>query len=126
MPWYSLRDVLTTIKDLLSIVDRNSKHADKTVDALVAIQTAIVETRKFITEVGYETNTDLTKLWLNAFDKVKKAKIYHDGDFPEFLYNKARFWGEPRHWLKEDGSMELIPTLMKLERECDSILVKIK
>lgn len=126
MAIYSLRDILTTIKDLLSMIDRNNAQGDKIVDALVCLQTAIVETRKFINDKGYVVNTDLSKLWLSSFDKVKKARIYPDSQFPEYLYHKARFWGNPEVWLKEPIAMELVPTLNELEKECNSILAQLK
>jgi hypothetical protein len=126
MAWYSLRDILFTIKESISLLDKQGVKNDKAVEAVVAIQTAIIETRKFITTVGYEPNSDLSKLWLASFDKVKKARIYSGNDFPEYLYNKAKFWGDPKVWLQEPGSLELVPTLKELEKECDSILVKIR
>ena len=126
MAWYSLRDILFTIKESISLLDKQEVKNDKAVETVVAIQTAIIETRKFITTIGYEPNSDLSKLWLASFDKVKKARIYSGNDFPEFLYNKAKFWGDPKAWLEEPGSLELVPTLKELEKECDSILVKIR
>ena len=62
MAIYSLRDILFTIKELLSLADRRDAKNQKTVDALISIQTAIIETRKFINESGYVANTDLSKI----------------------------------------------------------------
>jgi hypothetical protein len=126
MAIYSLRDILFTIKELLSLADRRDAKNQKTVDALISIQTAIIETRKFINESGYVANTDLSKLWLSTFDNVKKAEIYPKNEFPEYLYQKARFWGDPKVWLKEPAAMELVPTLAELEKQADSILVRLK
>ncbi len=126
MAIYSLQDILFTIRESISLLDRERANSDKVVEALIAIQTAIVETGKFIEEAGYKRNPDLTKLWLNSFDKVKKARIYSEDNFPEFLYQKARFWGNPSIWLREPAAMELIPTLEELEMKCDSILASIK
>ena len=126
MAIYSLRDILFTIKELLSLADRRDAKNQKTVDALISIQTAIIETRKFINESGYVVNTDLSKLWLSTFDNVKKAEIYPKNEFPEYLYQKARFWGDPKVWLKEPAAMELVPTLAELEKQADSILVRLK
>lgn len=126
MALYSLNDILITIKDLLSLLDRQKLKSDKTSEALVCLQTAIIETRKYISAHGYQSNTDLSKLWLQAFDKVKKANIYSRGEFPEYLYQKARFWGNPQVWLKEPAAMELVPTLRELEMKSDSILERIK
>jgi len=123
---YSLQDILYTIRETISLLDRNSAKSDKTIEALTSLQIAIVETGKFIDEIGYTRNTDLTKLWLQAFDKVKRAKIYTEGQFPDYLYQKARFWGNPTVWLREPTAMELIPTLKELEIKCDFILVSLK
>ncbi len=126
MAIYSLQDILYTIRETISLLDRQGAKSDKVVEALVAIQTAIVETGKFIEEVGYERNPDLTKLWLHSFDKVKKARIYSEENFPDYLYQKARFWGNPSVWLREPAAMELVPTLEELEAKCDSILANMK
>lgn len=37
------------------------------------------------------------KLRLTAFEKTKKAEIYPKEEFPEYLYNKARFWGDQKN-----------------------------
>ncbi len=126
MAIYSLRDILISIKDILSLLDRGHARDERITEALVSIQTAIIETKKHINSVGYETNTDLSKLWFDSFDKIKKSRIYHDNEFPEFLYQKARFWGNPSEWLAEPSALELVPTLNRLENECDHILRSLK
>ena len=126
MAIYSLKDILWTIKEVLTLSEKKRAKKDKVTEALVSIQTAIIETRKYINENGYNPNSDLSKLWLTAFEKTEKAEIYSKNEFPEYLYNKARFWGDPKVWLKEPTAMELIPTLVSLEEKTDSILVKLK
>lgn len=123
---YSLRDILWTLKEVLTLSEKSRAKKDKVTEALVSIQTAIIETRKYINENGYNPNTDLSKLWLTAFEKTEKAQVYPKNEFPEYLYNKARFWGDPKVWLKEPSAMELVPTLKSLEEKTDSILVKLK
>lgn len=126
MAIYSLRDILWTLKEVLTLSEKSRAKKDKVTEAIVSIQTAIIETRKYINENGYNPNTELSKLWLTAFEKTEKAEIYSKNEFPEYLYNKARFWGNPEVWLKEPAAMELIPTLINLEEKTDSILVKLK
>ena len=126
MAIYSLRDILWTLKEVLTLSEKSRAKKDKVTEAIVSIQTAIIETRKYINENGYNPNTDLSKLWLTAFEKTEKAEIYSKNEFPEYLYNKARFWGDPKVWLKEPSAMELVPTLISLEEKTDSILVKLK
>jgi hypothetical protein len=123
---YSLQDILFTLKELLTLAEKKREKKDKVTEAIVSIQTAIIETRKFINENGYVPNSDLSKLWLTAFEKTEKAEIYPKNEFPEYLYNKARFWGDPKVWLKEPAAMELVPTLANLEHKADSILVKLR
>lgn len=126
MAIYSLGDVLIAIKELLTLAEKERQKKDKITDAIVSIQTAIIETRKFIIETGYIPNSDLSVLWLDAFAKAEKAEIYPKNEFPDFLYNKARFWGNPEIWLKEPTAMELVPTLTSLEDKADSILVRLR
>ncbi len=126
MAIFSLRDALWTIKEVLTLSEKNRAKKDKVTDALVNIQIAIVETRKYINENGYEPNADLTKLWLTAFEKTEKAEIYSKNEFPTYLYNKAKFWGDPKIWLKEPSAMELVHTLNELDEKADSILMKLE
>ncbi|MBX7151413.1 hypothetical protein K1X84_07220, partial [bacterium] len=116
-------DIIKLIPEILLLF---GKKKEKAVDALVSLRNAIRETRKFIAESGYEPNTDLSMLWLDAFGKIKKAGIYSESEFPDSLYHKARFWENPKMWLRESGSLELIPTLIQLENECDLLFEKIK
>lgn len=122
----SLKDILYIIKGALTLADRKRVKKDKVLEALISIQTAIIGTRNYINENGYNANTDLSKLWLNAFEKTEKAQIYPKNEFPDYLYNKAKFWGDPKIWLKEPAAMELVPTLANLEEQADSILVKLR
>jgi len=126
MAIYSLKDILCILKEVLTLAEKKRAKKDKVTEAIVSIQTAIIETRKYINENGYYPNTDLSKLWLMAFEKTEKAEIYSKNEFPEYLYNKARFWGDPKIWLKEPTAMELVPTLTSLEDKAGSILMKLK
>jgi len=123
---YSLQDILLTLKEVLTLFEKNRAKKDKITEAIVSIQTAIIVTRKYINENGYSPNIELSKLWLTAFEKTEKAEIYSKNEFPKFLYDKARFWGDPKIWLKEPTAMELIPTLKSLEEKANSIMIKLK
>ena len=94
------------------------------VEAITAIQFAIIKTRNFIGEIGYEKNEDLTKLWHTALEKVIAAKI--DENLPEYLYQKARFWGQPQDWLDNPETLKLIPMLNTLDGQCEMLLQTIK
>jgi hypothetical protein len=91
--------------------------------ALIAIQQASLETRKFIDNRGYRSNTDLSKMWNDALKKSLDADIK---DLPRFLHNKAKFWGKPEDWRKEKASMELIPKLSYLNDQCDMLLIQLE
>jgi len=91
--------------------------------ALIAIQQASLETRKFIDNRGYHSNTDLSKMWNDALKKSLDADIK---DLPRFLHNKAKFWGKPEDWRKEKASMELIPKLSYLNDQCDMLLIQLE
>ena len=126
MAIFSLRDVLWTMKQTLLLAEKKERKNAQIRKALIDLQLAVVETEKYIKDQGYTSNTELTKLWLSSFDSIKASGLYSNQRFPEFLYNKARFWGNPEKWLREPGSMELVPTLKEIERECANILVMTK
>lgn len=119
----ALGEILTGIRIGIEAYRQRNQRNDQVIQAITDLQLAILETRQYIDNVGYQPNTELSRLWLNAFGSLQRAGIYADG---ERLFDKARFWGNPQEWLAVDGAMELIPTLRELENECSTILVRIK
>ncbi|MBZ9729990.1 hypothetical protein LB467_09860 [Salegentibacter sp. JZCK2] len=91
--------------------------------ALIAIQQASLETRKFIDNKGYRANTDLSKMWNDALKKSLDAELKN---LPRFLHNKAKFWGKPEDWRNEKASMELVPKLSYLDDQCDMLLIQLE
>lgn len=91
--------------------------------ALIAIQQASLETRKFIDNKGYRANTDLSKLWNDALKKSLDAELK---ELPRYLHNKAKFWGKPDDWRREKASMELVPKLTYLNDQCDMLLIQLE
>jgi hypothetical protein len=118
--------VVDTITSIINAITKAFNKYDKKAisKAILAIQKATIKTRNFITDHGYKRNEELSDLWHNAFDKVVEAKI--DEGLPDFLYQKAKFWGEPSDWIKHPASLELIPKLSDLDKKCDLLLVMIK
>lgn len=92
-------------------------------EALTSINQAILETKKFIRNEGYIDNTELSKLWHEALNKSISAEL-KDG-LPEYLYHKADFWGEPKEWLNNKSSLEIVPKLNDLKVLCDGIMVRL-
>lgn len=92
-------------------------------EALTSINQAILETKKFIKYEGYTDNTELSGLWHEALKKSVAAEL-RDG-LPEYLYNKADFWGEPKEWINNPASLEIVPKLRDLKNLCDSIMVRL-
>lgn len=90
---------------------------------MTSINQAILETKKFIKKQGYTDNTDLSKLWHEALNKSIAADL-KDG-LPEYLYHKADFWGEPKEWLENRASLEIVPKLNDLKSMCDGIMVRL-
>jgi len=95
----------------------------KLAEALTSINQAVLETKKFIRNEGYTDNTDLSRLWHDALNKSIAADL-KDG-LPEYLYHKADFWGEPKEWLNNHASLEIVPKLQDLKKLCDNIMIKI-
>ena len=92
-------------------------------EAMAAINQAILQTRKFIDNEGFVSNTELSKLWHEALNKSVAAGLK---ELPEYLYHKADFWGEPQEWLNNKASLEIVPKLEDLKRYCDNIMVRLK
>jgi hypothetical protein len=96
----------------------------KVSEAITAIQRAVIRTRSFIANSGFAESTELSDLWLEAMNKVVVARI--SNGLPEYLYHKARFWGRPQDWLRNDTSLELVPLLDEIEEECNGLLELLK
>lgn len=113
-----IRDVLRIIAKKLSKFDPKA-----TSEAITAIQKATIKTRNFISDHGYRRNEELTELWHNALNKVVAANI--DEGLPNYLYQKARFWGNPKDWIDNPTSLELVPKLKQLDEKCGMLLLKL-
>lgn len=120
--------LLDSFKEVFKLVLRKvrNEHFDTTkkvklAEALTSINQAILETRCFIKNDGFKDNAKLSGLWHDALNKSITAGL-KDG-LPEYLYNKANFWGSPEEWLRNDASMEIVPKLNDLRKLCDSIMV---
>ena len=96
----------------------------KICEAIISIKDATDETRKFISVSGYQTNTNLTKLWRHSLQKAVAADI--NENLEDFLYHKADFWENPQQWLANPSSLELVPKLIDLDQKCDILLEMIK
>lgn len=97
---------------------------EKIINAITSIQIATIESRNFINDYGYKRNPDLTNLWHDALKKVVAAKI--EDNLPEYLYHKAKFWGEPKDWINNPTTLELVPKLNYLDEKCEMLLKTIK
>jgi len=107
------------IKGIVSPIDRKA-----TIEAISSIQKATIKTRNFISDSGYRRNEELSDLWHDALNKAIVAKL---GDnIPDYLYQKAKFWGEPSDWLNEPESLRLVPKLSQLDETCEMLLMKLK
>ena len=101
-------------------------NKQRKIEALTALQKAVIKTREYIDNIGYEPNTELSSLWLDAFEKVQNANLLNDYYRIEELYHKAKFWSNPRRWRREKGAMELVPKLKDLQEHCDSLLEQVR
>lgn len=118
--------VILSIKELYKEIKNskvNQEKRERLSDALASIQIATIKTKNFIDNNGYKPNMNIAELWTVALNKSIKAGIK---DLPEYLYHKAKFWGEPQDWLNEPTSMELVPKLKYLRDQCDMILVELQ
>ena len=121
--------IVSSFSAWLNLLNFSRENKKRTVEALTALQLAIIQTRKQILENGYQPNTELSKLWLTAFEKVSNAHLLIEDDEPTSylrLYYKARFWADPQFWLRESSSMELIPKLVELEIHCENVIAKVE
>ncbi len=115
----SIKDVLHLIATKLSKFDPKA-----TIEAITAIQKATIKTRNFISDNGYKRNEELTELWHDALSKVVAANI--DEGLIDYLYQKARFWGNPKDWIDNPTSLELVPKLDQLDEKCGMLLQRLK
>ena len=122
-----ISDFVSAIEKLFNLVfsgfSIQSERRIKLVEALTAINQAIIETKKFIRDEGFIENSDLSKLWRKALGKATVAGLGEG--LPAYLYQKANFWGEPSDWIENEAALEIVPRLDYLKDICDDILVRI-
>lgn len=100
-----------SIKEAISEITKAIKKGLRTEDkkaiteAITSIQIATIKTRNFIDNNGYVTNEELTELWHVALNKVVAAKIGEN--LPQYLYDKAKFWGKPQDWINNPETLRL-------------------
>lgn len=119
----TLKEALKRLFNELNVNNLTQPERERMSEALASIQRATIRTRKFIRNEGYKPNEELSELWTIALQNSINAKI--EG-LPDYLFNKAKFWGSPQEWLNEKSSMELVPKLNYLDEQCESILNKLK
>ena len=94
------------------------------VKAITKINQAILETKKFIRNEGYKTNTELSKFWHEALEASIAADLGEE--LPDFLYHKADYWGDPEEWNNNPSALEIVPKLKDLKELCDELMVQLK
>jgi hypothetical protein len=107
--------------DLYDKVAERITDRHKLIKILNDLCEVIIETRMFIEQIGYVPNINLSNKWRSILKDLLNTKLYNEPITKE-IFNKSRFWGDPQKWLKEPGSMELVPTLTRLEAHCEMIL----
>jgi hypothetical protein len=119
----TIKESLKRFFSTLNIEKITQEERERISDALASVQRATIRTRNFIQNNGYEANEELAELWTIALQKSINANIQ---ELPDYLFQKAKFWGKPQDWLKESSSMELVPKLNYLEEQCESILIRLR
>lgn len=121
----SFSSFISALSTGLNLVKLSKESKKSKVEALTSIQLAVIKTREHLEAKGYKANTELSKYWLNAFEKAEIANIVNDYYSTQGLFFKAKFWENPQYWLIEKGSMELVPKLKTLELQCDSLIAQL-
>ena len=105
---------------------RNANKTDKVAltDTILSIQEAISKTREFIGTNGYEPNTNLQEIWRGVLRKCVASNA--GTHFPNWLFHKIDFWGNPQDWINNPDSLKLIPKLADLHEECLMLLRKLE
>ena len=112
---------LNSIRTIIdSILSKRGTRIEKKIIALGKLQEAINATESYLIKKHHKANpnTELSRLWVEAFT----AMIPIDKVLAKMLRNNSRSWSNPESWLKNPGTMELLPTLHELNEACESIL----
>lgn len=98
------------------------KEREKNLLALRAIRKALRETRLFIQENGYAPNGKLSELWHVAFEATSEIDAFKNDPFVLSLYDKSRYWEDPKTWSMNPAAMDLVPKLLLIEDKCEILL----
>lgn len=113
---------LSPLQGLLSTLQSERHYKDKNFDeALLAIQTALLETKKHIELEGAnrdrEKEFELAGLWSEASIRAKRAKI----PFAEALSQKSRYWADQNAW-EEDQIIAKGIKFPEIEAQIEDLL----
>lgn len=116
--------ISTATNILDKVLPKKGTRIDDKIIAVTVLQKAINMTEAYLTQSNsnYTPNQELSNLWLEAFT----AMIKIDKNLARRLRDKSRFWSNPQNWLRQDGSMELVPSLQELNEKCDIILIELE
>lgn len=105
------------------VLSKRGTRITKKISAVTLMQRAINNTEAYLTRTNhdYSPNESLSNLWNDAFASM----ISIDKDLAWKLNDKSKFWSNPQRWIREDGAMELIPSLNELSEKCEQLLVEL-
>lgn len=106
------------------VLSKKGTKIDNKILAIASMQKAINSTEIYLTRNNrnFQPNQELSNLWLEAF--VAMIKI--DKSLANRLREKSKFWTNPQQWIREDGAMELVPSLQELNEKCEMIMLELE
>ncbi|RRC97696.1 hypothetical protein EHS89_16070 [Amphritea balenae] len=113
---------LGPLQGLLSTLQSERHYKDKNTDeALLAIKSALLQTKKHIELGGHERDRakeyELAELWSEASIKARRANI----PFADALNEKSRYWEDQEVW-EEDQAIAKGIKFSQIEGQLDELL----
>lgn len=109
---------------LSKVLSKRGTRIQKKIVAVSLMQKAINNTEAYLvkSDRDFVPKENLSQLWLDAFT----AMITVDKTLALRLRQKSKFWSNPQKWIREDGAMELIPSLKELDQTCEMLLIELE
>jgi hypothetical protein len=115
MIYDALDALIHALGSILTVRDTMKKAKAGKLKAIVKLQEAINETKRYIRSEGFESNDALSRLWLEVYELSRSSGLLPPEE-ARFLLDKSSFWSDPQPWLQnKDALTALIPTLERLE-----------
>ncbi|MFD1141860.1 hypothetical protein ACFQ4C_12105 [Larkinella insperata] len=120
---FNIRILWNVVKDITTyLTGQADKKKENVIEGHKAINTAFILTYDYLRNNNgeYKPNTELAEVWNKASAAIMKVDL----ELGKMLYNKSRFWLDPRLYFNLSRESEIIE-LNRIVDEMERLIMKL-